>query len=57
MKIIRLPATMSLLQVDKHCANAGLAIVRFLIGREAKKRNGMTTRPERAHSILVKPIS
>lgn len=55
MKIIRLPASMNLLQIDRHCAQAHLKIVRFLIGREAKKRNGVVTRPERQHCLLVQP--
>jgi hypothetical protein len=57
MKIIRLAASASLLDVDKYCANHGYKIIRFVIGREAKKRNGMTTKPERAHLLLVAPVS
>jgi hypothetical protein len=57
MKIIRLAASASLLDVDKFCANHGYKIVRFVIGREAKKRNGMTIKPERAHLLLVAPAS
>lgn len=57
MKTIRLPATMSLFEIDKRIASMNCSIIRFLVGREAKKRNGLVTRPERAHTILVKPNS
>tara|TARA_R110000868_G_scaffold231028_1_gene484337 strand:- start:928 stop:1098 length:171 start_codon:yes stop_codon:yes gene_type:complete len=56
MKTIRLAAAMSLLQIDRHCAQAGLRIVRIILGREAKKRGGMTSTPEREHLLLVTAI-
>jgi hypothetical protein len=55
MKIIRLPASMSLLEIDRRLAQQSFKLVRFIVGREAKKRNGITTRPERAHALIVQP--
>ena len=56
MNIIRLPATMNLLDVDRHCARNNLKVIRFMVGREAKKRNGAVINPERAHAVIVQPF-
>lgn len=46
-------ASMSLLQIDQFCKNNGYKIVRFVIGREAKTRHKIVTKPERRHILIV----
>lgn len=47
---------MNLLDVDRHCARNNLKVIRFMVGREAKKRNGAVINPERAHAVIVQPF-
>ncbi len=50
MKTIRLPANMSMLQVDRHLAQASLRCIRFIPGRSPSTKEA---RPERQHFIIV----
>lgn len=54
MKTLRLPASMSMLQVDRELAAQNLKCVRFIPGRASSNKDD---RPERRHFVIVTDAS